>query len=75
MFIQVFIHDPLYAWAMTAKKAKKAGHGSQDQDGNANIGDTSSTSDAHEIINADAERAVLRVDLKLRVRRFSLSAC
>lgn len=59
--VQVFIHDPLYSWAMTEKKADRAGDAARAEDAGGHGGGSA-------IINADAERAILRIDLKLRVR-------
>ena len=57
--IEVFIHDPLYRWGLTAKGAQKR-----------QAGGTESPQPAAElpeglIANADAERAILKIRHKL----------
>ena len=58
--LQVFIHDPLYKWAMTPQDAQQRQHG--DPEGNLLDG---TERDARPL-NADAERALLRVKQKLK---------
>lgn len=59
--LQVFIHDPLYKWAMTPYDVQHRQHGDQE----AQLLDGPSEKDARPL-NADAERALLRVQQKLR---------
>ncbi|KAK9828160.1 hypothetical protein WJX74_001187 [Apatococcus lobatus] len=57
--VEVFIHDPLYKWAMTPYDAQQRQHGDQE------VLDGPSERDARPL-NADAERALLRVQQKLK---------
>ena len=59
--LQVFIHDPLYKWAMTPYDVQYRQHGDQE----AHLLDGPSEKDARPL-NADAERALLRVQQKLK---------
>lgn len=61
--MQVFIHDPLYKWGLspTQKQRRQRSEGGQ-------AATSAATSDAvaeHCVINADAERTVMRVRQKL----------
>lgn len=67
---QVFIHDPLYKWALTPAKAQQRQR-AHDEDGDAGAGagggaaaDAAAGEGA--IANADAERTVVRVKQKLQ---------
>ena len=59
-WLQVFIHDPLYKWAMTPQGAQQRQH----DDPEAGLLDGTDR-DARPL-NADAERALLRVKQKLK---------
>ena len=67
---QVFIHDPLYKWAMTPQDAQQRQQGDQDT----RMLDGPSERDARPL-NADAERALLRVKQKLKGLEGGVSSC
>lgn len=61
----MLIHDPLFMWELTSRKVNRV------ERRDASDGDDAAAGGAgrsDEVINADAERAVLRVRLKLHVR-------
>ena len=63
---QVFIHDPLYKWALTAAAAEKRQRdGAGDAAADGSPGGAAGDAGAGEAFNADAERALLRVRGKL----------
>ncbi|KAL6779607.1 ATM1 [Auxenochlorella protothecoides x Auxenochlorella symbiontica] len=57
--IEVFIHDPLYRWALTVPQAHARQAGNEG-------GGLSEGPGAAGVINADAERTILRIKQKLR---------
>jgi phosphatidylinositol kinase/protein kinase (PI-3 family) len=61
----VFVHDPLYIWGMTTAKAEKHRRGGGSEGGGGRDSDVGIGA-ASVIANADAERAISRVDVKLR---------
>ena len=67
--VQVFIHDPLYKWALTTSAVEKRQRdvGSDDGTPGAATRDPNFTAEAGagNVTNADAERALLRVRSKL----------
>ena len=67
--VEVFIHDPLYKWALSPVKAvlgQIENHKQQQQNSASHHGNTQSGFEAaSEVSNADAERALLKVKEKL----------
>lgn len=62
--IEVFIHDPLYKWALTAKKAQKRQADVEDEGSEVIVVDDDIVPEGM-VVNADAERSVLRIRQKL----------
>lgn len=66
ILIEVFIHDPLYKWAMTPMKAQQRQRAQEDGDVVADAGTAAAAGNGADLANADAERAVVRVKQKLQ---------
>ncbi|KAL4452130.1 hypothetical protein ABPG75_007792 [Micractinium tetrahymenae] len=72
--VEVFIHDPLYKWALTTTAANRrqheadaaaAGGGVEDDDRGSGAGATGAGGSGVSVANADAERTLLRIKQKL----------
>ena len=65
--IEVFIHDPLYKWALTAKKAQNRQADVEIPDSEVVVVEENDMPGAPEgaVVNADAERSLLRIRQKL----------
>lgn len=62
--IEVFIHDPLYKWALTAQKAQKR-QADVESPGSDVVEVEDSVLPEGLVVNADAERSLLRIRQKL----------
>ncbi|PSC71129.1 serine threonine-kinase ATM isoform X1 [Micractinium conductrix] len=67
--IEVFIHDPLYKWALTTTAANRRQHeadaGDEDIDGGSGVSAAAGAGGPAGLANADAERTLLRIKQKL----------
>lgn len=77
--IEVFIHDPLYKWALTTTAAARRQHdapgGDDDDDGSGVAAPGAADIGGVTLANADAERTLLRVKQKLEGVEAGVCAC